>query len=154
MNVAFCEGWYECSIRCRLRGIEMEFTIKRSEWARGGGPAGTRLYNPANNTRCCLGFMANAYELDDSVIADKRNPGDLYSDIAPHVTWSSRAVPEVSGIEYFNLLLKPHEGITEHNEVCVKLIQANDDLGIDEPRREERLSELFQSLGITVHFED
>ena len=119
----------------------MEFTVKRSEWARGGKDSVTLLYSPVTKHRCCLGFFGLACGITDTELAEE---GTLAS-ITPHrdLLISNGMVRRAA---YANL------GI--NTDAALDLMETNDNSKIDDTERESKLTTQFATLGHTVLFVD
>lgn len=108
-----------------------KFIIDRSKWARGG-EAHTFLLNSSNRRMCCLGFYALACGVTKHDIQERSAYYDL---MYP----ASREIPSE---------LAPHGGLHD------RLVNANDNGEIPGHVREERITELFASIGVGVEFVD
>lgn len=113
--------------------IPKEFTVKRSKWVNGDTK---RSDNPSSllnyqGNMCCVGFLAKACGLEDDMIEDR---GILSDSIADKV---------IVGIEFDAL----NKAIDNAN-----IYFLNDDRFVE--NREDHLTEVFASIGITIHFED
>jgi hypothetical protein len=111
------------------------FTVWRDKWLRGDMADGSCLLD-TNGCRCCLGFLGQAVGYTDEQLLGASTPEDIACDKWPR------------GL----ILCDDHERREDDSEVCEKIVNAND----EGPAltREERLTELFASIGIDVTFRD
>lgn len=117
----------------------MEFTVDRKTWLRGEGGNGSCLLRDYDGKMCCLGFRALACGLTDAGISGVRQPNHL----GVHLTdgkWDGY----VTNGE--NALLTTN--------ICDEIMRFNDEKHFSASSREERLTDLFKSLGDTVTFVD
>lgn len=142
----------------------MEFTVKRSKWARGGMHSKSLLNG--KDERCCLGFFASQYGIDDSELEYEYAPRHCYGSIKPLVEIVPAHVVESywqSFCDFINGLLNkdyvPHSSTLDgdyifDNTLSIAAIEINDDTTIEDAEREYRLTLLFDLFGHTIKFVD
>ena len=118
--------------RLRIKNIEdlKELVIDRSKW--GVGDAGGYLYDPDTKLQCCLGFACRALGFPVRVIRMKGLPRNVqlaYANTLP--AWM-------------------RDRAQNKNAFSVAVI--NDDPGIMQTVREERVAVFFAQHGIKVKF--
>lgn len=113
--------------------------IERSKWRRGGPDGGdgvTRLLND-RGLMCCLGFDALACGVPKAVILNMIDPESLVG---------NRLVPE----GYFKgRVVEAEEGDREevNSQAINDAISVNDDPGLSDGDREDRLAPILTELG-------
>lgn len=114
------------------------FTIKRSEWRRGGET--TALRNK-DNTKCCLGFYAQACGFKGKMLDESSEPADINN---YGKAWDTF------------LVKKSNHAFSNHmsSMAATSLILINDDDKITEAARERKISTIFARRNIKVKFED
>lgn len=117
----------------------MKLIIDRSRWLRGNAE-NSSLLDPSSGHMCCLGFLAKACGASDEVIEEAPGPAEVPTD----VKWPV-------GLVYQNPAVD--EKLWWNTEVGKKLMNVNDDEGLNEMIREEKITNLFFSIGIEVEFE-
>ena len=138
-----------------------EFTIKRSEWARGKGGKDTQLLG-VDGMKCCLGFFALACGVEEDAIHNQGEPSEinigrvgLYVENAP---WLLGLEMDPDDDEYYldeegtpELIINP--SIVVQSGECMELISLNDSESItDDDIREEKITAVFERNGVKVNF--
>lgn len=118
-----------------------EFTVNRKTWNRGRGGETSALLNERG--MCCLGFAALACGYLEKDIDGVAHPEDLVTNIKDNNGDS----PNI----WFDGLLTDDE--IAPSDIGLSIINTNDNVEIDDQRREEKLAELFAQLGVKVNFE-
>lgn len=111
-----------------------KFTIDRSKWARGRGGERSQLMNIETRHMCCLGFAALAFGVAEKQI---EGCGD-YNDVS-----DSRIPVELAGG-------RNRQSTELHDEIC----RTNDSPFLADTAREQRITELFATIGVAVEFVD
>ncbi len=116
-----------------------EFTVKRSDWLRGGPGKSSYLRRISDGKQCCLGFYTKACGFKDEEIEGVRHP------------MQTRRCRWFGG----NAL----GGLFDELELMNTIARINDSTNpkgfpILEAEREERLARLFAEAGVKVNFVD
>jgi hypothetical protein len=118
-----------------------KFTVKRSSWARGRNGI-TLLLSDISNTRCCLGFYAQACGIPDEKLLNKGTPGMVIE--SNNIEWDSDLIDTTH---------QRYSGID--SEITMKLMSINDDNKLTETERESMLTQMFRDrMGVEVEFID
>ncbi len=119
----------------------MRFEVRRSEWYRGWASQSAlfveearRVKDEPDRKRCCLGFFANACGLSDDQICDRSEPLYVPEDL----------VRNFASPDWLNL----------DPTLSVDMMIVNDDEGLSDEDREERLIVLFSKAGHEIIFVD
>lgn len=116
-----------------------KFTITRSTWLRGSGDnVSSMLHNPKVDKMCCLGHYGLSRGLSKEDMTNCRTP--KYLPLPFH--------------EVFYPFLTQLGIFSGNNEICIKLMDANDNNTIVEKSREEIITRLFAEANIAVTFVD
>lgn len=113
-----------------------EFVIDRECWFRGHGQEKDAYLLNEDDDKCCLGFYAMACGHDEMDIRGLQTPEDLSE------PWNT-------------FLLKPSDdeiNSPKNSDICTKLMDINDNPGLNEVEREELIAEKFARLGVIVKF--
>lgn len=105
----------------------MKVVIDRLNWLRGEGSAHSYLLRPADKKQCCLGFLGQALNIDIYGLTSPEKTG---------VTWPTGCINEYG----LNSL------------VINNLMRVNDHTNYSDAEREEKIKELFSTIGIEVEF--
>ena len=122
-----------------------EFTIKRSEWARGNidGGSATLLLSKVTNLKCCLGFYGMACGAEEYAILDQFTPTKL-QEFWPAWLFERDYASNGYGPGRYD------DKVSAYYE----LTNINDELKIDEEVREAKVIDVFARHGVTVNFVD
>lgn len=115
--------------RNNVKKFVRKFTVDRSTWARGDAIPG-RLFSPEHERMCCLGFYAQACNVDRVHLAGLSFPREVDG-------WNPRHLVDETG---------------DSTAFCIDLVSANDDTRLADDEREARLAALFASKGVEVTF--
>lgn len=107
------------------------FVVKRSTWFRGKGHVVSALLR-SDNKMCCVGFLCIAAGATSSQILNKKC-------ISRHIGLDMEYFTESSGAS---------------SNIALKIYEINDNMDLTDEQREEKLTELFKSIGIEIKFED
>jgi ABC-type uncharacterized transport system ATPase subunit len=119
----------------------MKFTVKRSEWLRGH--EGSCLLTP-DGMRCCIGFVGQQCGVPDVIMQDVPSLAG-----AVH-----RASFDVSALESNRLVRKEGtSGVFDRPWLFTAYV-INDDCTLDDSKREEKLTRLFERNGHQITFVD
>jgi len=116
-------------------------TIVREEWHRGGYTperGESRLLNPANGLKCCLGFLA---------LRCGYAPEEIRSALSPSDVRNPNLFPRA-------FVADSIDRRNDDSELTNRLVDANDNENIRGAARERRIAKLFAEAGITVRFVD
>lgn len=122
------------------------FVVDRRTWLRGNGPDSSSLLDE-NGCGCCLGHYAKACSLPDELIQYEESPAGVCANPSS----------EYGAIPWITKLLQSElddDGNLSETGVCMRLMAVNDATDISDSKREERLTQLFASIGIAVKFEN
>ena len=129
----------------------MKFTVKRSRWLRGGLPDESAL-RVKGGKMCCVGFYALelGYKpkdiLDVSILANLPGESEKFPKKSRHPKRVMDSIYECNDSEIIGRLSKEEEEeVYDGNGTAKKLM---------DERREEKLTKLFQKIGVTVKFVD
>jgi len=126
-----------------------KFTVKRSQWLRGGKSPDKRFWNDPmllnrDGNRCCLGFAGEQLcGLSNEQLLDISGPRD------PHVRYEfNQGMP--------GLFREAPTGLVQNAQVSTytRLLMAENDMDKDDATREENLKKLFNEINIDVEFVD
>lgn len=111
--------------------------VKRSEWLRGEGMSGSRLYRPSDGKRCCIGFACRQLlAMSDEDISDR------------HALWRPEAI---DGWMAAHSVASAEGWVGDWLEDAYDL---NDLRGISDADRERALIALGHEHGIDFQFVD
>ena len=116
--------------------------IKRSQWVRGNKLGLSKLLQVKGQScdgtlrMCCLGFWCKAAGLTDEDIRGHGSPGDT-DKLLEGLTYMSGQYESVFDTDFTD-----------------DMIDINDDSEIGEATREQKLTELANSIGVELVFED
>lgn len=112
------------------------FIIERSKWLRGVGPNSTLLNEDGD--MCCLGQILKQCGIPDEQLESGSVPGDI--ELPDEVeSIATRSDPSYNPSD------------TEHS---FNMMGVNDDIGLSDSLREERLHELAEKAGFSLQFID
>ena len=114
-----------------------EFSIKRSKWLRGNSLSS--LLNSEGN-QCCLGFFCSALGIPDE---------DILYKSSPCMVASYYLLPQWA---YF--FSDVTQGLVMDTSSILNLININDNLYLEDNKRERLIKEAFSKHNISVKFED
>lgn len=117
----------------------IKVVIDRSKWGRGA--TGGKLLRPDTCLMCCLGFVSLACGLDEDEIRDESTPAEL---VQKGVVLPGPMLPLIDNVD-------PHY---PHSDVCVRLMDLNDDDELDDTKREAQLIEAAREAGFEFEFVD
>ena len=109
----------------------MKFTINRKTWSRG--ECNSSLYRSDDRKKCCLGFYALACGLKVKDIRDRDEPSDVDDNKQPKL----KALFDRNG---------------GNNDLCRRLISANDNKNTTDARKEKAIKNNFTKVGVKVEF--
>jgi len=117
-----------------------EFTVKRSEWLRGGlDLKKSKLMNDMGE-RCCLGFLGQACGINDKNMIGLYRPYETYT-----LNKSGYGLWPAFLVDYDNEI---------NTSSCNAIMAVNDSYYYSDAKREELLKKEFKKHGITINFED
>ena len=119
-----------------------EFTISRKDWLRGHGTKTSSLFRSYDDMKCCLGFYSLHLGISEQEILNVSSPGRLKTSgvcVPPSMIW---------------LIDPPAENCLGNSRICQDLMSTNDSTEMKDPKREERIAEIFAERGIKVNFID
>lgn len=116
----------------------MEFTVKRSTWIRGQGVHGSLLLRD-DGKQCCLGFLASACGIEDTLMLGISVP---------------EVLPESSIHKFVSSYFQDLDHSVSRSHVGDLILQTNDAEKINDEIREKELTMLFKALGVTIKFVD
>jgi hypothetical protein len=119
----------------------MELVIDRSKWIRGKGGAASCLLCPSDGKMCCLGFYSLACGLTEKQIKGAATPVSLGME-------GDNPLNNTEG----SWLLR--EGVNSHTLEAKELMALNDDSSISDQVREDEITRIFATRGVTVKFVD
>lgn len=107
----------------------LNVTVRRSQWLRGSNDS--KLYRSSDRRMCCLGFACKAAGLSTGDILNKRTPNDI-----------QHHLPKT--------LEKLADG--ENTNVCLYLMDINDERDVSAAKRESQLKKLGKTAGLRFKF--
>lgn len=125
-----------------------KLVIDRAKWYRGHN-SGSKLLRKDDDCMCCLGFDLLRRGFTTEEIFDVPVPENVTS---PDADNFQEQLAKLDGLVYLEEDCGcdgPHISPTDINAA---LVSVNDDICLDEPTREAKLTELFAQIGIAVEF--
>jgi hypothetical protein len=126
----------------KLPPITHEFTIKDSLWihADENGNSMRSALLLDNGKMCCLGFYARSCRLKPRQILDIADPATLADD--------GEALPE----QFERTTIKRLKNTNLNQRVVDQLIKTNDKGAMALEKRKDKITKLFQKMGVGVMF--
>jgi hypothetical protein len=115
-----------------------QFTVQRSKWLHGEGCTNSRLLRFGDQKMCCLGFLGQACGIRKMSMLGIGTPAELED----QEIWPNGIISNI----------KTSTGKLNNSDICGMIMEVNDTINF--PNREQKLQELFATIGIQVSFED
>lgn len=129
----------------------MKFTINRTAWLRGEGSDKSFLIRMCDGKQCCLGFLGLACGYDIRDLLQSTTP--VRADVVRRNFYRSNENPLPCEATLWpkKIIINDEIGYTR-TDITDHLMAINDKRNISDSEREEKLTELFESIGIEVEF--
>ena len=117
----------------------MKLEINRDTWLRGEGSQDSQLLRKVDNKLCCLGFYSLACGLTTKDIVGRTSPFRIFTqDDSPKPSSCMMKLYDPEG--------------AANRDVCIHLMNVNDDRDKSEAVREKLITELFAKIDVEVTF--